>query len=422
MNYYNYDIIIIGGGISGLYTAYRLQDKFKILLVEKNGYIGGRIHTNTLTYKGDKFRYECAAGRLPTNHVRVMNLVNELNLSDKLFKLGNEKTYITNSSSSLDLDLDFYIKDFMDKSRNKSETYLRNNTLYDFLLELYDQDIVETIIHKFGYKGEFWVYSAHDALRAFRNDMNPNNEYMGIKGGMDLIIYGLLDRLNSNVTVMKKMYYNGYDEINNKFIVSVTNKKTKEINEFISDKLILALPKKQIEIQPQLQSKRIRKMVHSVEPVSFCRIYAVYNKNKATDKVWFDDLSKITTNNKLGYIIPINKDIGLIMISYTDDIYADFWYASYKNGDIGRQLYKYLKEIFPDRKIPMRPAITRIHYWGSGGHFFTPGNNSEKVINDIVKPFKSKELYIIGETYSSHQSWIEGALETSDLALDKILG
>ena len=422
MNYYNYDIIIIGGGISGLYTAYRLQDKFKILLVEKNGYIGGRIHTNTLTYKGDKFRYECAAGRLPTNHVRVMNLVNELNLSDKLFKLGNEKTYITNSSSSLDLDLDFYIKDFMNKSRNKSETYLRNNTLYDFLLELYDQDIVETIIHKFGYKGEFWVYSAHDALRAFRNDMNPNNEYMGIKGGMDLIIYGLLDRLNSNVTVMKKMYYNGYDEINNKFIVSVTNKKTKEINEFISDKLILALPKKQIEIQPQLQSKRIRKMVHSVEPVSFCRIYAVYNKNKATDKVWFDDLSKITTNNKLGYIIPINKDIGLIMISYTDDIYADFWYASYKNGDIGRQLYKYLKEIFPDRKIPMRPAITRIHYWGSGGHFFTPGNNSEKVINDIVKPFKSKELYIIGETYSSHQSWIEGALETSDLALDKILG
>ena len=120
-------------------------------------------------------------------------------------------------------------------------------------------------------------------------------------------------------------------------------------------------------------------------------------------------------------VIPINKDIGLIMISYTDDIFADFWYSSFKNGDIGRQLYKYLKEIFPDRQIPMRPAITRVHYWGSGGHFFTPGSNSEKVINDIVKPFNSKELYIIGESYSSHQSWIEGALETSDLAINKIL-
>ena len=421
MDYYNYDIVIVGGGISGLYTAYRLQDKFKILLIEKNGYIGGRIHTNTLVYKGNKFRYECAAGRLPTNHKRVMSLIDELQLTDNLFQLGNKKTYITNSRTDLDIDLKFYIKDFMTKAQNKSETYLRNNTLYDFLLELYEEDIVETIINKFGYKGEFWVYSAYDALRAFTNDMNPNNKFMGVKGGMDLIIDRLLDRLNSNVTVMMKMFYNGYDTINNKFIVSVTNKKTKEINEFISDKLILALPKNQIEIQPQLQSKRIRKMVHSVEAVSFCRIYAVYNKNKQTDKVWFDDLSKVTTNNKLGYIIPINKDIGLIMISYTDDIFADFWYASFKNGDIGRQLYKYLKEIFPDRKIPMRPAITRVHYWGSGGHFFTPGSNSEKVIKDIVKPFNSKELYIVGESYSSHQSWIEGALETSDLAINKIL-
>jgi len=165
----------------------------------------------------------------------------------------------------------------------------------------------------------------------------------------------------------------------------------------------------------------MRKMIDSVTPVSFCRIYALYNKDPNTGKVWFDDLSKVTTDNKIGYIIPINKKIGLIMISYTDDIYADFWYASFKNGDIGRQLYNHLKEIFPDRHIPMRPAITRVHYWGSGGHFFTPGSKSEKVIEDIRKPFKSKELYIVGEAYSSHQSWIEGALETSDMVINKIL-
>lgn len=421
MDYYNYDLIIVGGGIAGLYTAYRLQNNFRILLIEKNGYIGGRIHTNTLTYKGKKFRYECGAGRLPTNHFRIMDLLEELNLSDRLVKLGNSKTFISVDDETLDVNLDFYIKDFMDKARNKSEKYLRNHTLHDFLLELYDEWIVESIILKFGYKGEFWVYSAYDALRAFTNDMNPDNVYMGLKGGIDLIVDGLLDRLNDNVTIIKKMFYNGYENIGKKFIVSATNKKTKEINEFVSDKLILALPKNQIEIQPQLQSNKLRKMIHSVEPVSFCRIYAVYNKNPDTGKVWFDDLGKVTTDNKIGYIIPINKDIGLVMISYTDSILADFWYASFKNGDIGRQLYNHLKEIFPDRDIPMRPSITRVHYWGSGGHFFTPGTNSEKVINDIVKPFKSKDLYIVGETYSSHQSWIEGALETADLAIDKIL-
>ena len=420
MDYYNYDVIIVGGGIAGLYTAYKLPKHLKILLVEKNGYIGGRIHTNTLTYKGNKFRYECGAGRLPTNHTRIMNLIGELGLSDKLVQLGNNKMFVSVDGETPEVNLDFYIRDILKKSEEKSESYLRNNTLYDFLLEIYTPEIVDAIIDNFGYKGEFWVYSAYDALRALKNDMNPDNVYIGVKGGIDQIIYGMIDRLGNNVTIYTKMFYNGYEMIDNKFIVSITNKKTKEIIDFVSDKLVLALPKNQIEIQPQLQTKRLRDMIHSVEPVSFCRIYAVYNKNPNTGKVWFDDLGKVTTDNKIGYIIPINKEIGLVMISYTDDIYADFWFASYKNGDIGRQLYNHLKELFPDRDIPMRPAITRVHYWGNGGHFFTPGHNSEKVINNMIKPFKTKELYIIGETYSSHQSWIEGSLETADLALSKI--
>jgi monoamine oxidase len=420
MDYYNYDIIIVGGGIAGLYMAYKLKDRYRILLLEKNGYIGGRIHTNTLTYKGNTFRYECGAGRIPTNHIRVMNLIKELKLDKKLIQLGNDKTFISVTENDVNIDLENYIKDFMNKSLEKSETYLRNNTLYDFLLEIYPENIVENIIDKFGYKGEFWVYSAYDALRAFKNDMNPDNVYMGMIGGLDQIIDNMIKELGNNVTILTKHFYNGYTEMSGKYIVNIVNKKTKEVIDFVSDKLVLALPKNQIEIQPQLQSKRIRDMIHSVEPVSFCRIYAVYNKDINTGKVWFDDLSKVTTDSKIGYIIPINKKIGLVMISYTDDIYADFWFNTYKNGDIGRQLYNHLKEMFPDRNIPMRPAITRVHYWGSGGHFFTPGNNSDKVITDIIKPFKTKELYIVGETYSSHQSWIEGALETCDLALAKL--
>ena len=144
MDYYNYDLIIVGGGIAGLYTAYRLQNNFRILLIEKNGYIGGRIHTNTLTYKGKKFRYECGAGRLPTNHYRIMNLLKELNLSDRLVKLGNSKTFISVDDETLDVNLDFYIKDFMDKARNKSEKYIRNHTLHDFY-KLYDEGLLNLL-------------------------------------------------------------------------------------------------------------------------------------------------------------------------------------------------------------------------------------------------------------------------------------
>ena len=56
-----YDIIIVGGGIAGLFLAYKLKDtKQNILLIEKEKELGGRIHT---IYKTD-YHYECGAARI----------------------------------------------------------------------------------------------------------------------------------------------------------------------------------------------------------------------------------------------------------------------------------------------------------------------------------------------------------------------
>ena len=53
-----YDIIIIGGGISGLNILYQL-DKLKynkkILLLEKNNYFGGRMKTFRKTINNTKY-------------------------------------------------------------------------------------------------------------------------------------------------------------------------------------------------------------------------------------------------------------------------------------------------------------------------------------------------------------------------------
>ena len=53
------------------------------------------------------------------------------------------------------------------------------------------------------------------------------------------------------------------------------------------------------------------------------RIYAVYPKKDG--KLWFDDVSKVNTDLDIQFIIPINKDTGLIMISYTTDSKAEIW-------------------------------------------------------------------------------------------------
>ena len=39
--------IVIGGGISGLCVSYFLKNKFELLLLEQNDYLGGHSHTHT---------------------------------------------------------------------------------------------------------------------------------------------------------------------------------------------------------------------------------------------------------------------------------------------------------------------------------------------------------------------------------------
>ena len=73
---------------------------------------------------------------------------------------------------------------------------------------------------------------------------------------------------------------------------------------------MLAIP------QPNLLDLKFLKtyfpLLKSINCVSLLRIYSIYKEKD----VWFDGLKKVTTNNKLGYIIPINPKKGLIMTLY----------------------------------------------------------------------------------------------------------
>ena len=103
------------------------------------------------------------------------------------------------------------------------------------------------------------------------------------------------------------------------------------------------------------------KNIYSVKPHPLCRVYAVYPKNKNTGKVWFDGIPKITTDNDIQYIIPINYDSGLIMISYSDDIYADYWKNVTKKNRLEEKVQQNLARLFPDIDIP-DPVYLRSHY------------------------------------------------------------
>ena len=87
----NYDIIIIGGGISGLFISYKLsQTGMNILLIESEENLGGRIHT----IKKKDVVYECGAARFHTSHTKLISLLHELNLHEKFIQLPTNNKYI----------------------------------------------------------------------------------------------------------------------------------------------------------------------------------------------------------------------------------------------------------------------------------------------------------------------------------------
>jgi len=69
------DTIIIGGGISGLYTNLELcNQRDKTLLLEMSPVFGGRIYQ----YEDNEVSFPAGAARFNKNHKRVIKLLNDL--------------------------------------------------------------------------------------------------------------------------------------------------------------------------------------------------------------------------------------------------------------------------------------------------------------------------------------------------------
>lgn len=80
-------VVVIGGGITGLSTMYyleRLQKDYnidlKLILVEKNEYLGGKIHS----VKENDFIMETGADSIVARNENVIPFVKELNLEDAM--------------------------------------------------------------------------------------------------------------------------------------------------------------------------------------------------------------------------------------------------------------------------------------------------------------------------------------------------
>jgi hypothetical protein len=454
-----YDVIIIGGGIGGLYTMYQLTKKnpeLKILLLEKEKKLGGRIST----YKDKNMTLEEGAGRFSDHHVLFVELLKELGLNYKIQKISANAVFMPSGGGGRVLKLgdspkkknpsfleaitdpmfDYGLNLLFDESslpctrliakvvlesQFDSKEFLQGRTFLQYAEKVLDKSQVQCIWDCFGYSNELCIMNAYDCIQLM-NGLSPMNSFYSLRGGLGGVIEKMVEviqRGKCGVIMTEKevhgIRYMG-DGAGSRSGVGFLVKLRDGGGSYSCQKVVCALPKEALRNLRILDPIR-KRLLDKVNSGSLCRIYSRFSKD-SNGKFWFDDLPKFTTNNALRMVIPYDKDSGVIMISYSDGAFADSWWRLYKEKGVGGVDQKIQELIQKSTGILIpSPKSTKVFYWKYGVGYWGVGSDSEMVAEQIIRPFLDMDLFVCGENYSCRfQQWMEGALETSSQILEMI--
>uniref|UniRef100_A0A6C0KT83 Cytochrome b5 heme-binding domain-containing protein n=1 Tax=viral metagenome TaxID=1070528 RepID=A0A6C0KT83_9ZZZZ len=441
-----YDLVIIGGGISGLYTLYKLSSKYahlKILLLESGQRYGGRIYSYKETIDKQEYVMDLGAGRLGYHHKLINSLINELGLKPKLIPIPNTKTYIevaannkvSNKTSAKDYIMDKLTKFFFSPLVSKlGKTTKQSYYLYEFLTKYVSASFSRKVEDVFEYSSDLNELNAYDAIEYFKYDYNKTSDFFTLNGGLEQIIERLLQAIKKtraykshniklqNLSNVENITYKKNDT-SDLFEISVANYNSQgsSPDTLYSKYVICAIPKKsltQLTIFKPLLSE-----LNSINSINLLRIYEIYDKEQDSGSVWFKNIEKTITNTNVQFVIPVSSDNGLIMSSYSDCANARYWNNLLTNKGLDYvkvKLNEKLNLLFSiyNIKVPLSKYI-KMYFWDAGVACWKKDVDSDYLSVKLLNPYP--RVFIIGENYSKYQAWCEGALMTSESCIAKLV-
>lgn len=404
-------VIIVGGGIAGLYMAHLCSkscEVSKITLLEKNKQVGGRIFTvNDTDLQGNHVRYEAGAGRINSTHERTMWLLKTFRI--QLARINANYQYISENlhfkSRKVYVAM---IHEVMSQTSSWPYHKLRSVSFGHVCSEILGEEKAQLAKAIFGYNAEFEAINAYDGLEMFKRDFQGDVDYYVAIGGLDQLthkmhkslmrskkFHAILDSFVTQVRYTKNDVKVTYTDVNgDKHIIH-------------GDKLVCALPRNALNT---LFPKHTQTL-NCVTPIALNRAYGF------VDPQWLQGVPITTSPGRIRQFIPINPRTGLAMVSYTDHRDAQYWKKHEHNPEL---INHELKRLF-GKEFPEAQKIKH-YYWKAGIHVWKPRINSKKASEDVMfLEGKDAPLYVVGEAYSHHQGWIEGALETVERALPFVL-
>jgi hypothetical protein len=399
-----YDIIIIGSGIAGLYSAYKIKQfnpALSVLILEKNKkqWIGGR--TSNEPFYGTQVVTGAGIVRKNKDHLLV-KLIKELNIPYHEFISSHH--YITQFKP---ININETMRSLKkEEPTNKTMTFKQLATKY-LGVKKYKQFIVTS-----GYS-DYEKEDAHDTLYNYGMDDNAGNLTCLSISWKDLVAK-LVDQIGSeNIKAQQKVIkINKISDDQPDFEIETQKGVMYKCSKIIIATTISSL----LHLLPSKSS--IYKQIHA-QP--FLRLYAKFSKSSA--EIMKEYVKGYTVvEGPLQKIIPMDPDKGVYMIAYSDNASAIILKDHLENTLENR---KYFEELL-EQTLGIAEGSLIINalldfYWDEGTHYYEPLKGPYKTrtafINAAQHP--DKNILVVGEVVSKHQGWVEGALESVEAGLNK---
>lgn len=520
------DIAIVGGGVSGVYSAWRLKTKYpekSIVVYEGSDHVGGRL-LSVVPPGIPNMVAELGGMRIleNTQHL-IVNLIKELNgqlgaqeqieLYD--FPVNQPQNIaflrgiylrladINNNSPKVPYNLSFLERENMNNIlvnaieqivpgiTNPSLTTeerlamthaaefggqpLYQQGFWNVLYRIISSEAYQFSMDSGGYDSILVNWNAADAIPWFLADFGITPEYKGFKYGFQQVPITLgrfFEELGGTIQLNAKL--TAFDWKDGGFELSINGEDT-----ISAGQLILAMPRRSLDLLsptcPPLQQPDVQKLIGSVTPRPLFKVFTTYASpwwlaaGVRSGRTVTDLPVRQTYYWPKNDGQPATEGKSMLLASYDDGTNIGFWDGlrpqrkkawaegrshglvknPFKGVDEGDEKagapdglnqtwdqYEAPEEMVTEmgrqlqtiHDLSYTPVVRNASFrdwgedpYGGGWNSWNIGVNSEEVKHKITNPIEGVPLYICGEAYSDGQGWVEGALQTADIMLTKLV-
>ena len=438
------DVCIVGGGIAGLYLAYRLSTELheRVCLVEADTRWGGRA--GSVPFAGTRVQIGAGVGRLEKD-ARLVRLCKDLALfdaahavfpmrvsyCDALLRRAGERGPVA------------FVREGLRRVAAAARRGGPPTTFARLGKEVLGKDDYALLVRLCGFS-DFEKAEARDAAAHYGlDDLYERRGQHLFRVDWDALVSRLLQALRARgcllmrghraVDILKPQASgDSGGEFGGESAIVVARTQARDIRITTRRQVVLATaagPAQELlrawrKEEGARGPKKGTPAVTRTRGQPFARVYARFSGRCA------DFLSSRVADGMtileppLQSMYPVDRARGVYLVAYSDNASAVRVRRALGGMDpepgrdwLGRSLARMLAAPFP-----LVPEDHKMFYWDAGTHYTAPAKTSTtKQEGAAAWPFAVDSMVsLVGEAFSRHQGWVEGALESSDRVVEKL--